>query len=79
LIDFGSTVAVGSLPIGTTALSATAEPVAVIVQEPAASASVALSGATERNAAAPISRPQRACRLRHCRGVNTVFRLTSLG
>jgi len=75
LIDFSRTVAVGSLPIGITALSLIPRPVTVIVHVPAASARLALSGAVERNAAAPISRPHRACRRQRCRGANRFLSL----
>jgi len=78
LIDFSRAVAVGSLPVGTTALTATPYPLAVTVQVPAASTRLALSGAVDTNAAAPISTPQRACRLRRRRDVTTIVSLSPL-
>ena len=79
LMEVGCTVAVGSFPVGTTALIATPKPAAVTVQVPAASTRFALSGAVDTNAAAPISTPQRACRLRRRRGLTTILSLSPLG
>src|SRR2546429_9293775 len=60
LIDFSRTVAVGSLPIGTTALRARALPVAVTLQDPAASAGPAQRKLAVRPAATPMSNAPRA-------------------
>src|ERR1700682_4963989 len=63
-------VAVGSLPMGTTALSATAGPTAVVVQEPAANAGWAPATVAIKTAAAPMNRAQKVCPARRRRCIN---------